>query len=213
MRELVPLLTGAGLVVDTLVDAGIEQTADEEALEEFDTFEDNALAKARWFSARSNGRVVLADDSGLAVGALDGRPGVRSKRWAGSLLADGPLLDEANSNHLLRELTDAALAGRTGREAQFVCAAACVWPGASVVAVGSTAGRVLEAPTGRGGFGYDPLFWSHDLHASFGEASTELKASVSHRARAFALLIARLRAEKSLAAKLFRPVDPDGMPG
>jgi XTP/dITP diphosphohydrolase len=213
MRELGPLLADAGLQVVTLRDLALEETDSEESLESFETFEENALAKARWFSARSGGRVVLADDSGLSVDALDGRPGVLSKRWAGSVAEEGPLLDAANSAYLLQQLAEADRAGRSDRSARFVCAAACVWSGGGLVAVGTTEGRILHASAGEGGFGYDPLFHSNDLHVTFGQATRELKATASHRARAFALLIARMQTEKSLASKLFGPVDPEGGPG
>lgn len=213
MHELLPLLIGAGLQVETLLDAGLEETPHENLLEVFDTFEQNALAKARWFSARANGRVVLTDDSGLVVDALGGRPGVLSKRWAGSLAADGPELDAANNAYLLRELADAASAGLSDRSARYVCAAACVWAGGKLVAVGSTEGRILEAFVGRGGFGYDPLFFSRELNVTFGEASREMKQAVSHRGRAFTSLLASMRAEKSLTKMLFRPVDQDRVPG
>ena len=109
LRELLPLLDLCGWRGVTLTQAGIPYVPEEEAIEAFDSFEENALAKARWFLARqqSPGALpVLADDSGLCVDALDGAPGVRSKRWSGSDLAGDPL-DAANNAALLRALHNA----------------------------------------------------------------------------------------------------------
>lgn len=214
LRELLPLLTAAGIHAETLADAGIAETPDEAELENFDTFEENALAKARWFSTRAGGRVVLADDSGLVVTALDGRPGVRSKRWAGHGALDGQALDDANNAHLLTELVRARTLGRTDRTASFVCAAACAWgDGCALVAVGSTAGSILTTPSGDGGFGYDPYFWCGDLGAAFASVTREAKQSVSHRGRAFRRLVEMLADEPRVRRKLFGPVDPEGVPG
>jgi XTP/dITP diphosphohydrolase len=208
LRELRPLLSESKLHVESLLDAGLEEQEDEQVLEAFDTFEQNALAKARWFSARAGGRVVLADDSGLEVDALDGRPGVQSKRWAGSEAANGQSLDAINNAHLLSELNVAEAKGRTGRFARFVCAAACAWSGGSFVVRGVAEGRILNVPTGEYGFGYDPLFWSSDLQLAFGEVPKSVKEVVSHRGRAFRTLVALMRSDKSLSAKLFGAVDP-----
>ncbi len=213
LRELLPLLAEAGLRAVSLSDVGLEELAEEDSLEEFDTFEENALAKARYFSERSGGRVVLADDSGLEVDALDGAPGVRSKRWGGFEALDGAALDAANNTHLLRSLEIASLSGRSERSARYVCAAACVWPGGSLVFRGATSGEILDHPEGSGGFGYDPLFRSDELAKTFGSASRDEKASVSHRGRAFGALVVAMGAENSLRTKLICPVDPEGMRG
>ena len=223
LRELLPMLTTAGIRAETLAEAGIPESPDEDELESFETFEENALAKARWFSSKANGRVVFADDSGLVVAALAGRPGVHSKRWAGMVslagqalagqALDGQALDDANNAYLVAELDRSAAAGRPDRSASYVCAAACAWDGGSLVVTGSTTGRIMAKPVGTGGFGYDPYFWSADLGAGFAEVSREAKQAVSHRGRAFRGLLDALGMEPQLKRKLFGPVDPEGVSG
>jgi XTP/dITP diphosphohydrolase len=190
LRELEPLLAQHGWTAVTLDRLGIPVAAEEDGLEVFDTFEANALAKARYFAALT-GRPVVADDSGLSVDALDGRPGVHSKRWSGSAL-EGVALDAFNNAYLQTRLAEAAKAGRTSREAAYVCAAACVWAEGAVCVEGETRGRLLGAPRGTGGFGYDPYFHSHDLQATFAEVERDAKAEVSHRGRAFRALFTEL---------------------
>jgi XTP/dITP diphosphohydrolase len=203
LRELGPLLQQHGWEAVTLEALGVAVEADEEGLEAFDSFAANALAKARYFAERT-GRVVLADDSGLAVDALDGRPGVHSKRWSGSPL-EGPALDEANNRYLQDALVEAAQRGRAERTARYVCAAACVWAGGSSVQLGTTAGTLLGTPRGTGGFGYDPYFLSSELGMTFAEASRDAKAAVSHRGRAFRALFSEM---EKLSGNLLSPVDP-----
>lgn len=190
LRELEPLLAQHGWTAVTLETLGVPATADEDALEAFATFEENALAKARHF-ATVTGRVVVADDSGLTVDALDGRPGVHSKRWSGSRL-EGAALDAFNNAFLQERLAEAEQRGRVSREAAYVCAAACAWPGGERWALGETRGQLLRAPRGDGGFGYDPYFFSYDLEATFAEVERDRKAAVSHRGRAFRALLAEL---------------------
>jgi XTP/dITP diphosphohydrolase len=202
LRELVPWFSAVGVSAETLDDAGLGESSEEDALEAFDTFEANALAKARWFHARSGGRVVIAEDSGVEVDALDGAPGVYSKRWSSRPDLEGVALDDANNAHMQLMLQRAAALGRTSRRAQYVCAAACVWPGGEHVVRGVCDGVILDAPRGAHGFGYDPYFLSADLHATFGEVTRDAKAAVSHRARAFAALLSTLPV--SLRALLVR---------
>lgn len=209
LRELQPLLAEQGWSAVTLEALGLPATPEEDALEGFDTFEANALAKARHF-ARLTGRVVLADDSGLVVEALNGRPGVHSKRWSGSTL-EGDALDAFNNTYLQARLADAAATGRSERTAAYVCAAACVWPAGERVVIGRTAGELLREPRGAGGFGYDPYFWSAELAATFAEVDRDAKAAVSHRGRAFRALLASVRDE--LAGFFVTPVDPGAGPG
>jgi len=180
------MLEAAGFRAITLAAAGIPQVPDEDAIECHDTFEQNALAKARWFSVRSGGRVVLADDSGLSVDALGGSPGVRSKRWAAAPGLAGIALDAANNMRLVREMT--AVANRTAR---YVCVAAIAGPGVELAARGECAGYILEAPSGTGGFGYDPYFFSDELGESFGTATIGAKERVSHRGRAVRAVLAQ----------------------
>lgn len=137
------------------------------------TFAENALIKARAVSA-ALGCIALADDSGLCVDALDGAPGVYSARYCGR---HGD--DRANNELLLQNL-----AGKD-RSAHFTSAIAIVLPdGREFVGEGITNGRILESPEGENGFGYDPLFYSEEIHKCFGLATSEEKNSVSHRYRA-----------------------------
>ncbi len=191
LRELVPLLEAHGCVAQTLADRGLAESPEEDDLEAHDTFEGNALAKAEYFAART-GLLVLADDSGLSVDALDGRPGVHSKRWSGRADLAGAALDAENNRFLQAALTEAARFGREERTARYVCAAAAVGPGGALVVRGETSGVLLSAPRGTGGFGYDPYFLSDDLGATFAEVSKSEKAAVSHRGRAFRALLSRL---------------------
>ena len=185
LRELRELFARAGLSVIDLEEAGVPERDEEENLETADTFEGNALAKAHYF-ARVTGRAVVADDSGLEVAALGGRPGVRSKRWSGRTDLSGESLDGANNARLLEELR-----GRTSREARYVCVAAFVDGDVALTSRGTTSGVILEEPRG-GGFGYDPYFLSDELGETFGEATVEEKERVSHRGRAFRALVSAL---------------------
>ena len=186
-RELLPLLAPLGSRLLTLDDAGIAPDPAEDAIEAHDTFEENALAKARWFHARS-GLPCIGDDSGLAVDALGGAPGVRSKRWSGRDDVDGALLDAANNAKLLAALAAADEAGERGRGARYVCVGAYVDGERELVRRGETLGFIVDEPRGSGGFGYDPYFWSPELGVTFGEATMEAKAQVSHRGRAMRAL-------------------------
>lgn len=136
---------------------------------------------------------TLADDSGLEVQALGGAPGVLSKRWSRRPDLSGQALDDENNRLLL-----ARLAGVENRAARYVCAAA--YCGGEQhrehVARGETAGWISEAPSGTGGFGYDPCFTSAELERTFGNLSMDEKALVSHRARAFAKLLRHIAQER-----------------
>lgn len=197
VHELQPLLAAVGVRLLTLDALGLPESVEEDALEAFGSFEENALAKARYF-ARRTGAIVLADDSGLAVDALDGRPGVHSKRWSGRADLQGAALDAANNLYLQQVLAQAAVAASahgTGlsRRARYVCAAACAWSEGGIwrdaVVRGETTGELLAEPRGREGFGYDPYFLSHDLGVTFAEVDRSAKARVSHRGRAFSALL------------------------
>jgi XTP/dITP diphosphohydrolase len=182
-RELLPLLAPLGSRLLTLVEAKIAVDPAEESIEAHETFEENALAKARWFNRRS-GLPCIADDSGLAVDALGGAPGVRSRRWSGRADLDGAALDAANNAKLLGAIADADRSGRGGRGARYVCAVAYADGEREVVRRGETVGFIVDESRGSGGFGYDPHFWSPELGITFGEATMEAKAGVSHRGRA-----------------------------
>jgi XTP/dITP diphosphohydrolase len=184
LRELEPLFAEAGFEAITLKQAGIEESPDEDAVEAYDTFEENALAKARYFLPLASGLPVIADDSGLEVHALGGAPGVRSKRWSGRKDLTGQELDDANNAKLLKELADKA-----DWSARYVCAAVFTDGPHEFVCRGETSGVIVETPVGIGGFGYDPYFLSDDLGVTFGEADRVSKERVSHRGRAFAALV------------------------
>lgn len=186
LRELKPLFAAAGLAVIDLAEAGVAPSAEEDALERFDTFERNALAKAHYFLARS-GLPTVADDSGLEVSALGGAPGVRSKRWSGRSDLDGQALDDANNQALLRALTRVA-----ERSARYVCAAAFADWSRGVAVRGVTTGVIVDDARGAHGFGYDPYFVSDELGVTFGEATREAKEMVSHRGRAFRALLKQI---------------------
>ena len=169
-----------------LAEAGIPERPEEDALEVHPTFEENALAKARYFHAIA-GMPVIADDSGLVVTALNGSPGVLSKRWSGRADLSGQALDDENNRLLIERLR-----GVSDRRAHYVCAAAYVDPRREIVRRGEVHGRIVESPAGTGGFGYDPYFRADELGRTFGEASAAEKQSISHRARAFRALLESL---------------------
>lgn len=187
LRELLPLLHEAGLQPVTLADLGVPVEAGEDDVECFDSFRENALAKAHYFYARCGGLPVVADDSGLVVAALGGCPGVRSKRWSGRTDLSGAALDAANNAQLI-----AALRGMSDRSARYVCEAAWVAATTERVARGECEGVIIELPRGADGFGYDPHFLSSELGVTFGEASLHEKARVSHRGRALRELLSEL---------------------
>jgi XTP/dITP diphosphohydrolase len=189
LRELRQLFDRAGIYVIDLAQAGITEATDEDAIESWDTFEENALAKAQYFQRRS-GLPTFADDSGLAVDALRGRPGVLSKRFSGRTDLTGAALDAANNAALHADLRRNA---SIPSPAAFVCAAAYADEMDAVVRTGRTTGMIISEPRGTHGFGYDPHFLSDELGITFGEAPTEAKSTVSHRARAFAALLDALR--------------------
>ncbi len=189
LRELRPLFAARGIYAVDLADTHVAESPDEDDLEAFETFEENALAKARHFH-RLTGRPTFADDSGIAVAALGGRPGVRSKRWSGRSDLTGQALDDENNRLLLEELR--AVHGSDARRASYVCAAAYVDRSHEFVRLGEVHGHVIESPRGTAGFGYDPYFFADELGMTFGQASREAKEIVSHRGRAFRSLLAAL---------------------
>jgi XTP/dITP diphosphohydrolase len=150
------------------------------------TFAENALAKAR-DAAKATGLAAVADDSGLAVDALGGMPGVLSARWAGR---HGD--DRANLELVLGQLADVP---DDRRGAAFVCAAALVVPGGEEIVVhGEWAGRLARAPSGSNGFGYDPIFVPDGDTRTSAELTPQEKDAQSHRGRALRALLPHLRA-------------------
>lgn len=169
---------------------GLAESAAEDRLEVHDSFEANASAKAGYFM-RLSGLDTLADDSGLEVDALDGEPGVQSKRFAGRSGADHEVT-AANNAELLRRLAAVQACSRTARYRCVLVYRPADQAAEEIVVEGVTTGRILGHPEGEGGFGYDPLFLSDDLGISLGLASRSDKARISHRGRAVAALIERL---------------------
>ena len=196
LRELRPIFHAAGIDVLDLDAAGMpEESAVEDGLEHFDTFEGNALAKARHFFERSGRSLpVVADDSGLEVFALGGQPGVHSKRWSARPDLTGSALDAANNARLLSEMERVAreasgsVSGQD-RRGRYVCVAAYVDGERERLFRGECAGRILRSPRGAGGFGYDPLFELEGTEVTFAELDRAAKERVSHRGRAFAQLV------------------------
>ncbi|HWK90513.1 MAG TPA: RdgB/HAM1 family non-canonical purine NTP pyrophosphatase [Longimicrobium sp.] len=182
VREIREILAAyPGLEIVGLAELRIRESPEEDDIEGFDTFEENALAKARYFAART-ACTALADDSGICVDALGGAPGVRSRRFAPDADQRGAGQDQANNRHLLARLEDVPDAERTAR---YVCAAAIADPaGGTLVRTGTCAGVILREPRGSGGFGYDPLFYLTAEGVTFGELPPARKNELSHRGRA-----------------------------
>lgn len=144
------------------------------------TFEENALIKAR--AAAASGYIGVGDDSGLAVDALGGAPGIYSARYAAVCGVAGEHDDEVNNQTLLTNLSDVP---DEERGAAFVCAVACVLPdGREFTVRGEARGRILREYRGEGGFGYDPLFYYEPLEKTFSELSADEKNRISHRGNA-----------------------------
>lgn len=181
--ELVDLLAHSGIQLQTLADFPAPLDVDESGT----TFAENARLKASE-QAKHLHAWVLADDSGLAVDALGGQPGVYSARYAGDKATDAD-----NRQKLLVELASVPPAKRT---AHFVCHLALADPSGAVraEATGKCHGLIRAAEAGSGGFGYDPLFEVLEYHRTFGELGPATKAVLSHRARAmYAILPALVR--------------------
>jgi len=183
--ELRRLVAQAGLSLDVV---GLDDVAPyDEPAEDGDTFEANALIKAR-AGAAVTGLPTLADDSGIEVDVLNKMPGVRSARWAGPGSTDAD-----NLQLLLRQITDVEPSRRRGR---FVCAMALVRPdGTEEVLRRTMEGVVIDAPRGKNGFGYDPIFVTDGHSVTNAELSPDDKDAVSHRGqavRAMLPLLARL---------------------
>jgi XTP/dITP diphosphohydrolase len=178
LRELRTILEGLPVELVGLAEAGLGEPPEVE--ETGDTFLENALLKGRAYAAWS-GMAAVADDSGLEVDALGGAPGVRSARYAGPGASD-----QANLDKLL-----AALAGvpPERRTARFRCAAVLVDPAAGEWhAEAAWEGRILDAPRGSGGFGYDPVFLPGGWESTSAEVDQATKDAASHRGQAFRAL-------------------------
>ena len=180
VAELGRILSSYDVELVSLDEVGVS----DEVAETGATFVDNALQKAR-AAAGASGLVAIADDSGLAVDALNGMPGVLSVYWAGRARDDA-----ANLRLVLEQLEDVP---DERRGAAFVCAAAAVTPdGRELVVEGRLQGRLLRAPRGEGGFGYDPIFVPDGDTRTTAEMTPEEKDAISHRGKAFRALAPRL---------------------
>ena len=180
-REFAALLSPLGLQLLLSSALGIDSAAETGA-----TFEANALLKAR-HAAAASGLPALADDSGLEVDALDGRPGVYSARYAGAHATEAE-----NNARLLSELAGVPPQRRSAR---YRCVLALVRDAADtapLIASGSWEGRIALQPAGNGGFGYDPLFLPEGLEVSAAELPAGRKNALSHRAKALAALVLQL---------------------
>ncbi|BBP44364.1 RdgB/HAM1 family non-canonical purine NTP pyrophosphatase [Thiosulfativibrio zosterae] len=185
LKELSELLAPLGWQV-----ASQKNFFDEEVEETGLTFIENAILKAH-YAAQKTGLPAIADDSGLEVDALQGRPGIYSARYAA--LGDGNASDADNITKLLAEMQ-----GQTQRKACYYSAMAFVRfaeDPTPLIGLGRWCGEVLEAPQGTGGFGYDPVIWMPEFGCSVANLAPEQKNKVSHRALALAQLVAQLKAE------------------
>ena len=180
LREFEALLAPLGTQIVSQSSLGIA-----DAEEPHGTFVENALAKARHASRRTQ-LPALADDSGICVGALDGEPGVHSARFAGE-----PRSDARNNEKLLRVLAD-----KDNRRAHYYCVIVLMRHAEDpepIIAEGSWAGEIIAEPRGANGFGYDPYFFLRDLGKTAAELDPEQKNIVSHRGKALRRLLAKLK--------------------
>ena len=170
MKEMREILSQLGVEVVSQSDVGVDLEPEETGA----TFEENARIKARAIM-EATGLPAIADDSGLAVDALDGAPGVYSARYGGE-----GLNDEERWQLLLKNME-----GKTDRACRFVCVICCVLPGGEeVMSRGEVRGVVAHGPDGDGGFGYDPIFYLPEKGCTMAQLSAEEKNAISHRGNA-----------------------------
>ncbi|MGQ9919769.1 MAG: XTP/dITP diphosphatase [Desulfobacca sp.] len=198
IRELAELLSDLGVTLKTLADYPYCP----EVVEDGATFAANATKKAVAV-ARYTGLPALADDSGLEVDALGGRPGVHAARYAADRTAPARPRDEDNYRKLLDELAGVPAAQRTAR---FVCCMVVAFPnGRTVQTQGTCEGLIHTKPEGHNGFGYDPVFWLPAYQATMAQLGLEIKNRISHRAKALAQLKTTLAALLRQEPDLFQP--------
>jgi XTP/dITP diphosphohydrolase len=177
LREIADLLEPQGIETIPAPDLGLIEPE-----ETGRSFAENAAIKALT-AARGAELPALADDSGLVVPALGGRPGIHSARWAGP---------ERSFEQAMARV-EGALSGKADRSARFVCALCLAWPdGHQEIFEGRVDGHLVWPPRGRQGFGYDPMFVPDGHTLTFGEMAPARKHAMSHRARAFAKLLAEV---------------------
>jgi XTP/dITP diphosphohydrolase len=184
VEEIRALLSTVGIELLTPSDVGLDWLNPEESGA---TFLENARIKSAAF-LNASGKPALADDSGLSVDALGGAPGVFSARFSGEDASDA-----ANNEKLLKLLNGISAPERT---AKFVCTMVVSYPdGTEIVAAGELGGMIADAPRGKSGFGYDPLFVANEYkekNLTLAEVGSEAKNKISHRARALEALMAQL---------------------
>ena len=191
MKEVRMILADLNAEILSMKEAGIDIPIEEDGL----TFEENAVIKARAVHSCVPDAIVLADDSGLEVDYLDRQPGVYSARYMGE---DTPY--EVKNAAIIRKLAGAAERERTAR---FVSAIAAALPDGSILTTeGVIEGVIAHEPAGAGGFGYDPIFYLPEFHATTAELTPEQKNAVSHRGKA-------LRAMKNKLIRYFEVYDRD----
>jgi len=180
VREIGELLAPYDVAVVSAGELGLP-----EPVETGDSFANNAALKAR-AAAEGSGLPALADDSGLTVRALGGRPGIHSARWAGAPRDFGAAMERVE-----REVAASAAPGAApDRRAAFVCALCLAWPDGTLRCFeGRVEGTLVWPPRGTRGFGYDPIFQPEGERLTFGEMAPDRKHAMSHRARAFAQLV------------------------
>ena len=185
VRELTDMLSGSrdGSCAYPIEVISLENYPDApEVVEDGRTYMENAVKKAS-IIAEYTSQITLADDAGLEVDALNGAPGINSKRWAG---------EDATDDIRIAKLLQ-ALEGATNRQARFIAAIAVVHPNAEPkVVLGVCAGHIRHDPVGESGFGYDPVFVPDGYHQTFAELGEDIKNRISHRAKALEQAIALL---------------------
>ena len=182
VREINKLFAGSGIEIVPQSEFDVPDVP-----ETGTTFVENAIIKAR-HAAECTGLPAISDDSGIEVDALDSRPGVYSARYAGEGASD-----EDNNNLMLKELEGVAEAERTARYQCLIVFMRSHTDPVPIITQGSWEGRILEAPQGDGGFGYDPIFWLPEQNCAAAELSLEAKNKISHRAKALNDLVAQLK--------------------
>lgn len=178
LPEIAAFLDGFDITLVSAGELGLDAPDETET-----SFTGNAILKAR-AAALASGLPALADDSGLAVAALNGDPGIYSARWAGARK------DFVMAMHKVNDAL--ATTGTTNRQAAFICALSIVWPdGHDETVEGTVKGNLVWPPRGDNGFGYDPIFVAKGYDMTFGEMEPDTKHAIGHRADAFATLLQR----------------------
>jgi XTP/dITP diphosphohydrolase len=179
IREIAKIFGDLGIDVVSAQEAGINIDVEETG----SSFTENSLIKARSIAMFCDD-IVIADDSGLCVDALGGKPGIHSARYAGENASDKDRLEK-----LLLEMKN-----KDDRAAKFVTSVAVVFPdGREFTALGEVKGHILREPIGNNGFGYDPIFYCDEINKSFASAQEDEKNSVSHRSRALKAMYEKIK--------------------